>query len=157
MKNSSILIISNDKTVGNTISEKIKLLRECDEIKIVSFIESISVLNMSVPALIILYCSNKDSANIVKEIRTLKSLNSVPIIFVMDSLVEDALFYAFDNGIDDFFFLNEPDSVILMRIFLTLHKAILYKQIETNKEILVSADIIDKNTGIYNKEYTQVI
>ena len=152
MKNGSILIISNDNKKGVYISEKIKLLRECDTIRVVSYIEAISVLNSTQPSLILVYCSNSDSISIIKEIRTIKALDKVPIIFVMDSLVEDLLMYAFDNGIDDFFFLTDTDSVILMRIFLTLQKSILYKQIDINNEILVSANIIDKQTCIYKKE-----
>lgn len=152
MKNNSILIISNNETVGKQIISKIKLLRDCDTIKSVSFVESISVLNTTQPSLIIVYCGKSDSIGIIKEIRAIKSLNQVPIIFVSDSFVEDILLYAFDNGIDDFFFLDEEDSIILIRIFLTLQKAILYKQIETNKNILINADIIEKETGLYTKE-----
>ena len=144
MNNGSILIITNELDKGRQISEKIKLLRECDTVRIVSYIEAISVLNSTQPALILIYCANSDSVGIVKEIRSIKSLDKVPIIFIMDSLVEELLFYAFDNGIDDFFFLSDPDSIILMRIFLTLQKSVLYKQIDIDNEILVSANIIDK-------------
>lgn len=157
MKNNSILIISNNQDVGNEISNKIKLLRECDVTRVVSFIEAISVLNSTQPSIIILYCSNTDSTGIVKEIRSIKSLDKVPIIFVMDNLVEDILFYAFDNGIDDFFFLNDPDSIILMRIFLTLQKSVLYKQIEIHNQILVQTKILDKESNIYLKEQAPVV
>ena len=156
MKNGSILIISNNEKKGNNISEKIKLLRECDTIRIVSYIEAISVLNSTQPSLILVYCSSSDSISIIKEIRTIKALDKIPIIFVMDSFVEDLLMYAFDNGIDDFFFLTDTDSIILMRIFLTLQKSILYKQIDIHNEILVSANIIDKQTGIYKKEQAPI-
>ncbi len=156
MKNGSILIISNDNKVGEQISSKIKLLRECDVIKNVSYIEAISVLNSTQPSLILVYSSTSDTVGIIKEIRAIKALDKVPIIFVMDAFVEDLLMYAFDNGIDDFFFLNDADSIILMRIFLTLQKSILYKQIDIGNEILVSANIIDKQTGIYKKEQAPV-
>ena len=156
MKNNSILIITNNPEVGKNLNDKIKLLRECDTVKIVSYIESISVLNSTQPSLILLYCGKTDNTGIVKEIRSIKALDKVPIIFVMDSLVEDLLFYAFDNGIDDFFFLTDEDSIILMRIFLTMHKAILYKQIEINNEILISANILEKQTGIYKKEQAPI-
>ena len=152
MGNGSILIISNDESTGRKVSEKIKLLRECDTIQIVSYIEAISVLNSTQPSLIMVYCANNDSVGIIREIRTIKSLDKVPIILITDTLVEDLLLYAFDNGIDDFFFLTDTDSVILMRILLTLQKSILYKQIDINNEILISADIIDKQTGLYRKE-----
>lgn len=157
MKNNSILIISNNAEIGNQISNKIKLLRECDTIKIVSYIEAISALNSTQPSMIILYCSKTDSVGIVKEIRNINALDKVPIIFVMDNLVEDILFYAFDNGIDDFFFLSDADSIVLMRIFLTLQKSILYKQIDMNKRILVSANIVDNQTGIYYKEQAPIV
>ena len=156
MKTGSILIITNKADVGNHIADKIKLLRECDTIKIVSYIESISVLNTTQPSLILIYCSDTDSVSIIKEIRSIKSLDKVPILFITDNLNEEKLFYAFDNGIDDFFFISDPDSIILMRIFLTLQKAVLYKQIDINKEILVSANIVDKQNGIYLKEYNQM-
>lgn len=157
LKTGSILIITNKADVGNHISDKIKLLRECDTIKIVSYIESISVLNTTQPSLILIYCSDTDSVSIIKEIRSIKSLDKVPILFITDNLNEEKLFYAFDNGIDDFFFISDPDSIILMRIFLTLQKAVLYKQIDINKEILVSANIVDKQNGIYLKEYTPMV
>ncbi len=157
MKTGSILIITNKADVGNHIADKIKLLRECDTIKIVSYIESISVLNTTQPSLILIYCSDTDSVSIIKEIRSIKSLDKVPILFITDNLNEEKLFYAFDNGIDDFFFISDPDSIILMRIFLTLQKAVLYKQIDINKEILVSANIVDKQNGIYLKEYTPMV
>lgn len=157
LKTGSILIITNKADVGNHIADKIKLLRECDTIKIVSYIESISVLNTTQPSLILIYCSDTDSVSIIKEIRSIKSLDKVPILFITDNLNEEKLFYAFDNGIDDFFFISDPDSIILMRIFLTLQKAVLYKQIDINKEILVSANIVDKQNGIYLKEYTPMV
>lgn len=157
MKNGSILIISNNSQVAKRISDKIKLLRECDKIKCVSFIEAISVLNSCSPSIIILYWSKSDSVNIVKEIRAIKTLDKVPIIFVMDSLIEDILFCAFDYGIDEFFNLDEPDSVILMRIFLSLQKSILYRKIDTNDEILNVTNIIDKKTGVYTNEYTPTV
>ncbi len=157
MKNGSILIISNNQDIGKQISEKIKLLRECDKIKCVSFLEAISVLNSCQPGIIILYWSKTDSVNIVREIRGIKALDKVPIIFVMDNLIEEILFCAFDYGIDEFFCLNEPDSVILMRIFLSLQKSILYKKIDTNDEILTAANIIDKKTGIYTSDYSSIV
>ena len=156
MKKGSILIISNDNKIGLQISEKIKLLRECDVVRTVSYIEAISVLNSTQPSLILVYCSNSDSIGIIREVRAIKSLDQVPIIFVMDNLIEDILMYAFDNGIDDFFFLSDSDSVILMRVFLSLQKSILYKQIEISNEILISAGIIDKQTGIYKKEQAPI-
>ena len=152
MKNNSILIISNDNEVSKTISTKIKLLRECDNIQSVNYIETISALNLMCPNLIILYKGKTDSIGILKEIRKIKSLNKVPIIFVMDKPDEEALFYAFDNGIDDFFFLNDSDAIILIRIFLTLQKSVLYQQIDANEEILKWENIIDKQNGIYTKD-----
>lgn len=156
MGNGSILIISNDDSTGRRISEKIKLLRECDTIRIVSYIEAISVLNSTQPSLIMVYSSNVDSVSIVKEIRSIKALDKVPIIYIMETLLEEQLLNAFDNGIDDFFCLNDSDSVILMRILLTLQKSILYKQIDIHQEILISAEIIDKQTGLYKKEKAPV-
>ena len=157
MQSNYILIISNNKEIGATISDKIKLLRECDVIKVVSYIEAISELNTKQPSVILLHCANYDSVNIVKEIRKLKSLDKVPVIFITDTFVEDLLLYAFDNGIDDFFFLSDPDSIILTRIFLTIQKSVLYKQIENDKDILTAANIIDKDTGFYTKEHVSAI
>ena len=152
MKNNSILIISNDNGISGIINTKIKLLRECDNIQSVNYIETISALNTLQPTLIILYRGKSDSIGIIKEIRKIKSLNKVPIIFVTDKYDEESLFYAFDNGIDDFFFLNDSDAVILIRIFLTLQKSVLYQQIDTNEEILKWENIIDKQTEIYTKD-----
>ncbi len=152
VKNGSILIISDNLETGRLISEKVKLLRNSDTLQLVTYIEAISVLNSNQPSLIIVYSSNEESLGIIKEIRTLENLDKVPIIFVMEAFNEDLLLFAFDNGIDDFFFLNEADSVILMRILLALKKSMLYKQIEIKNDILITAEIIDKNSGIYTKE-----
>lgn len=157
MKNNNILIISNNKDVGEKLSEKIKLLRECDTIQQITYIETISVLNSTQPSVIMLYCGKTDTISIIKEIRAIKSLDKVPIIFITDTYTEDKLLYAFDNGADEFFFLSDSDSVILMRIFLTLQKSVLYKQIEITNNILISAGILDKNSGIYLKEYTPIV
>ncbi len=157
MKNNYILIISNNEEVGEKISEKIKLLRECDTVKVASYIEAISVLNSTQPAVILLYSGDTDNAGIVKEIRAIKSLDKVPIMFITDTFTEDKLLFAFDNGVDDFFFMSDPDSIILMRIFLTLQKSVLYKQIEINNDILISAGILDKYSGIYLKEYVPIV
>jgi len=154
VKNGSILIISNDEQVGRTITEKVKLLRGSDSIKQVTYIEAISVLNSTQPSLIMVYSSSFDSVGIIKEIRTLKYLDKVPIIFIMDKFDEELLLYAFDNGIDDFILKTEPDSVILTRILLTIQKSILYKQIDMTSEIMSAAGIVDKESGIYTKEYT---
>ena len=152
MKNGSILIISNDETTGKTIESKVKLLRECDNVQVVSYIEAISVLNSSQPAVIMVYGSGSESISVVKEIRTLKYLDKVPIILVLDYFIEDIVLYAFDNGIDDFFFLNDSDAIILMRVILALQKSILYKQLDITNEVLVTLGVIDRNSGIYTKE-----
>lgn len=152
MNNGSILIISDDLETGRLISEKVKLLRNYDNIQTVTYIEAISVLNSTQPFLIMVYGSNEDSIAIVKEIRTLTNLDKVPIILVTDSFDEDLLLCAFDNGIDDFFFLDDADSIILMRIFLTIRKSMLYKQIDIKNDILVTAGIVDKTSGIYTEE-----
>lgn len=152
MKSSSILIITNDFDKGRQIEKKLKLLRECDTVKIVTYLEAISILNTTQPSLILLYCSDDDSVGIIKEMRSINSLDTVPILYIADEFEEDKLLYAFDNGIDDFFFLTDSDSIILMRIFLTLQKSILYKQVAIDKEILIAANIVDKQTGIYLKE-----
>lgn len=157
MGRSSILIITNEESIGIKVSEKIKLLRECDTIQIATYIEAISILNSTQPSLIMVYCANTDSVGIIKEIRTIKSLDKVPIIFITDTFVEDLLLFAFDNGIDDFFFLSDEDSIILMRILLTLQKSILYKQIDINNQILVATDIIDKQTGLFKKEKAPIV
>ena len=157
MIGSSILILSNDKEIGKQIENKIKLLRSCDTVRIVSYIEAVSVLNSSQPSLILVYCANSDSIGIIKEIRAIHSLDKVPIIYVADNFVEDILLYAFDNGIDDFFFLTDSDSMILMRILLTIQKFVLYKQIEANNDILVNTNILEKRTGIYEKEHAPII
>lgn len=149
MKNGSILIISNEFSKGEFISDRVKLLRESDNIQIVSYIETISVLNSTQPVIIIVYCENDASIGIVKEMRTLKSLDKTPIILVTDSFDENLLLYAFDNGIDDFFFLNDSESVILMRILLTLQKAMMYKKQEVYEDILAASGIVDKSSGIY--------
>ena len=156
MKTGSILIISNDTSVGEELQGKIKLLRECDSIIKVSYIEAISVLNSTQPSLILVYSSNADSLGIIKEIRALKSLDKVPVVLVMDEFYEEQLMYAFDNGIDDYFYKNDPDSVILIRIFLALQKSVLYKQIDICNEILISADFVDKHTGIYKKDHAAI-
>lgn len=157
MKNNSILIISNSHEKGKDISAKLKLLRGCDTIKIVSYIEAISVLNITQPNIILLYCSDNDSLNVVKEIRLINSLNKVPILFIADTFNEEKLLYAFDNGIDDFVFLDNSDSVILMRMLLTLQKSVLYKQIDINDKILIAANILDKQSGIYQKDMAAVV
>lgn len=154
MGNGSILIISNDEQAGVTVKDKLKLLRSSDTIKQVTYIEAISALNSTQPSLIMVYCQSFDSISIIKEIRTLKYLDKVPIIFIMDKFDEDLLIYAFDNGIDDFILKTDPDSVILTRILLTIQKSVLYKQIDMTSDILSAAGIIDKETGIYTKEYT---
>lgn len=156
MKNNSILIISNSYEKGQYISEKLKLLRNCDTIKIVSYIESISVLNTTQPNIIILYCAQNDSLGVIKEIRQISSLDKVPILFTADTFDEEKLLYAFDNGIDDFFFLDNSDSVILMRMLLTLQKSVLYKQIDMNNKILIAANILDKQSGIYLKDMAAI-
>ena len=156
MKKGSILIISNDKEIGEQIQGKLKLLRECDASTIVPNKEAMSVLNSTQPSIIIVYNSDSDNIGIVKEIRSMKALDKVPVLFVMDSFEQEQLMFAFDNGIDDFFFMNDDDSVILMRVLLVLQKAILYKQLDINNEILVAADIIDRQTGIYKKEQAPI-
>ncbi len=157
MINDTILIITNNKEKGSQISSKIKLLRENDIIKTVSYIECISILNTNKPSLMLLYSEENDSIEIIKEIRGIKNLDNVPIILITDEINEEKLFYAFDNGIDDFLFLNEKDSVILMRILLAIQKSILYKQIEMKQDILITDNVIDKETGLYTKEKAAIV
>lgn len=157
MQKNSILVISNNLSTGKYIADKVKLLRQYDTVKIVSFIESVTILHTNPPSLILLYCENINSVEIVKAIRTMKVLDKVPIIFITDEYDEELILTAFDSGIDDFFSLDNPDSVILMRIFLTLQKSVLYQKSETDSEIMVAAGITDKETGLYTKKQVSLI
>lgn len=152
MGNGSILIISNSQEKANFINNKIKLLRGYDSVKIVSYIEAISVLNTSMPVLIIVYGEGNDALTIIKEIRAINFLDKVPILFTSDTFNEENLLTAFDYGIDDFFYLDNADSLILMRILLILQKAALYKQIDSDRELLINENIIDKQNDLYLKE-----
>ena len=157
MEKGTILIISNEQEKSNNIKSKIKLLRGYDSVRIVSYVEAISVLNTTMPTMIIVYCEPQNPLTIIKEIRTIGYLDKVPILYIEDSFDEEKLMTAFDYGIDDFFYLDNADSIMLMRILLLLQKKTLYKKIEVEREILVSTNIIDKNLDIYTKEKAPIV
>ena len=91
MKKGSILIISNKNEIGENIQEKLKLLRECDTSTIVSQKDALSILNSTQPSIIIVYSSDADTMGIIKEMRGIKALNKVPVIFVMDTFDQESL------------------------------------------------------------------
>lgn len=157
MEKGTILIISNEEEKSNSIKAKIKLLRGYDSVRIVSYIEAISVLNTTMPSIIIVYCEPNNPLTIVKEIRAIGYLDKVPILYVEDTFNEEKLLAAFDYGIDDFFYLDNADSILLMRILLLLQKKTLYQKIDIGREILVSTNIIDKHIDIYTKEKAPIV
>ena len=157
MKNNSVLIIANNEQKGQLITEKTKLLRECDQINLVKSPEGISEINKNQPSLIIIYNDSLGSINLIKDIREEDTYNKIPIIFVMDTFNEEILLNGYDAGIDDFFFLDEADSIILIRILLTLQKAVLYKQTDINNEILRAGGFLEKGSNIYLKEKAPIV
>ncbi len=157
MKKDSLLIISNNSNKAEIIRNKIRLLRKTDKIKTVSYLESISILNTYIPKIILLYISKEDSIQIIKEIKTIKALEKVPLIIVTDEINEEILFNGYDFGMDDFITLKDPDSIIIMRILLSLKKSMINKKNQDYEMILKSANIIEKNSNIYTNKYADTV
>lgn len=152
MRNNSILVISNYPEIGEDISNKLKLLRNYDNAKVVSYIEAISISKSIHPSIILIYSSKFDTVDIIKEVKAINSLGNIPTIFITDEYDEEKLLCAFEEGIDDFFFLTDPEEIILMRIMSTIQKSNLYIENDIQKSILIASNILDKRNKFFLRD-----
>ena len=65
--------------------------------------------------------------------------------------------YAFEEGIDDFFFLTDSDEIILMRIILNIQKSVLYKKIDMQERALTVSNILDKKSKIILRDTGEIV
>ncbi len=149
MNNKYILIIADNNEAGKRLYSKIKLLRKSDEISICASYNAIEKTNETQPKIVIYLYSTGNNIELINDI---KKISKAPIIFVTENINEEITMNAFNNGIDEFFSLNDSDYTILMRIFLTIQKTNLKEELTSYKDFLIANNIIEKNTEIYNSK-----
>lgn len=157
MQDNNVVIISNNKLVAEQLAAKIVLLRSIDAIAIFDYENALKSLQEKTPDLILIYSPSNESPDIIKQVKFKQSLKNVPIIFVTDSINQESLFNAFDDGISDFLTLNLNEAQILMKIMWGLQKSQLLKELENKSEILEALGIIDKESGFYKTLFTEKV
>lgn len=157
MQENNVVIISNNKPVAEQLASKIVLLRTIDCVGIFDYENALKYLQKNEPDLIIIYAPSNESPDILKQIKFNQSLANVPIIFATDSLNQDLLCIAFDNGISDFMTLNLNETQILMKTMWGLQKRQLLKELKNKSDLLKSLEVIDHESGILTKQYTEKV
>lgn len=155
MQHNNIIIISNNKLTAEKLASKILLLRAVDSIGIMDYVEAPSKLKEQIPDLILLHCEKSDDIEIINKIKENKPINFSPIIFVPDSINQDTICKAFDYGISDYMTLDYDDAQILMKIMWGVQKKQLLNDLKKKNEILISLDVLDKDSKLYTKQHTE--
>lgn len=155
----SIILITNQDNIVETLKPKLVLLREVDHILAVDYKNAIDKIKEVSPEAVIIYSSNEneDCLNIIKEIRQENVTKHTSILLLIDKYNEDFLLSAYDEGITDYLTMSSGDAEILMRTIWGFKKHSQLKTIQKQKQLFEKLDIIDKDTGFFTNKYSEKI
>lgn len=153
----NIVIISDNKETADNLVAKISLLRTSDSIDIINSKKISSKFSHSSPDLIIFCLNNNDDFEIIKRLKTMQALKNTPVIILVKNFEPEILCDAFDSGVDDFISEDENGTQILIKIMWKLRQAQILKELNKKNDILVSLEVIDKESGFYTKNFTKKI
>lgn len=156
---SNIILITNNSNVVDILKPKLVLLRGIDNILTTDYAQAFDNIQKIAPDVILIYCSNEKKAclELINKIKTDEKTKSTSVILLVDEYEQDFILNAYDENIDDYLNVNADDVEILIRTIWSLKKSVYVSLVETQKSLLESLNIIDKNTGFYANEFCEKI
>jgi hypothetical protein len=155
--NNNILLITDSVEVAKTITKKLILLRNSDNISVTQTNNYKKAIEKSLYSIIILH-ETEDNDYTLKLISNIKSLKeNVEIILLLNNPNKEIILKAYDNGIYDFALVDSEDYELMIKT-INCFKHKMQKNINSrNEKFLYQLGVIDSKTGFYQYKYLKDI
>lgn len=155
----TVFFISNCERTAYSVQSKVMLLREADEFVHVELKNAFEKVRFAMPK-VILFDTRGGKEELLSFLNKLKQtplLESSSVILIFDRIDEELLCTAVEAGVNDFVSLRSLDSEFTIRVLWALNTQSKSLDGEKKADILSQLNIIDKQSGIYNKNYTYTV
>lgn len=152
MKNSNILLITENSAVWKNLQEKLMLVRTGDKIKIIDFAQAFSALETEKPSIIFI-CLEEKSA-ILKIIEFVKeNLPNSIFILGVENYNTDFIISMYDAGAADYVLKDSKPADILIKTVNALKVVSERESALINKKLLEDLDGISAEDGFYTEKF----
>ncbi len=152
----NILLVSEDKTLAESLKEKLVFLRKDDNITTSSYKDAPRNIEL-VGANIILIHENSDSQKSINLIKKLRKNKNLCLILICNTYNRNLILSAADAGVDDFILSSSEDFEFVIRIVDNIKHASIKLLAERNTKLLEQIKVIDELTGLYNYSYSKQV
>lgn len=156
---SNIILITNNANIVDILKPKLVLLRGIDNILTTDYSQAIDNIQKIAPEVILIYCASEKAAclELIKNIKTNETTKNTSVVLLVEEYEQDFILNAYEESIDDYLSVHADDAEILIRTIWGLKKNLYVSLVETQKGLLESLNIIDKDTGFYANEFCEKI
>ena len=151
-----ILLVSDDKNICETISNKLIFLRKDDTVVTSSYDSAKQNIELT-SAQVALIHENDDreiTIQLIKDFHENKELN---IILLANSYDSEFILKSIDSGANDFILTTAEDIDFVIKIVNHIKQSSCKKTISRNNQILRQLNVVNEITGIYEYTYSKQI
>lgn len=156
----SIILVTNNNNIIDTLKAKLILLREVDNILAVDYEKAYSTISETVPETVLIYCKDENNSclGLIKKIRETKKIQNISILLILGEYNQDFVLSAYDEDITDFITINADNAELLMRTIWCFKKNSQLNGLNKKTQLLEKLGVIDKATGFYtNKNAKEIL
>lgn len=156
---SNIILITNNENIVDILKPKLVLLRGIDNILTTNYSQAIENIQKVAPEVILIYCASEknDCLELIKKIKTDETTKTTSVLLLVEEYEQDFILNAYEENIDDYLNVHADDAEILIRTIWGLKKNLYVSLVETQKGLLESLNVINKDTGFYANEFCEKI
>lgn len=151
-----ILLVSDDKNICETISNKLIFLRKDDTVVTSSY--DSAKQNIELTSAQVAFIHENDDREItiqlIKDFHENKELN---IILLANSYDSEFILKSIDSGANDFILTTAEDIDFVIKIVNHIKQSSCKKTISRNNQILQQLNVVNEITGIYEYTYSKQI
>lgn len=151
-----ILLVSDDKNICETISNKLIFLRKDDTVVTSSYDSAKQNIELT-SAQVALIHENDDreiTIQLIKDFHENKELN---IILLANSYDSEFILKSIDSGANDFILTTAEDIDFVIKIVNHIKQSSCKKTISRNNQLLRQLNVVNEITGIYEYTYSKQI
>ena len=149
----NIVIVSDDKSVSDTLKSYLMLLRKFDIVFSCDLLSASETVCQNKPQLIIYYSKNINE----NCLNFIKSVEPAPVFFVTENLDDEKLLEVYELGAADYISISCSQTEFLIKVMMCLRKYSEIKKGIVYGDILKRIGILNKNNEFYSKKYTPAV
>lgn len=151
-----ILLVSDDKTLGNDIASKLIFLRNDDKVVVSSYDNARQNLELTDVNIVLIHENEykEDTYNLIKEFHKNKNIN---IVLLANSYNSDFILSSIDYGANDFVLTSAEDYEFVIKLINHVKQTSCKKSFERNYQILTQLKVVNELTEIYEYSYSKQV